>query len=79
MRCKYVGYKEIDYVSKKTGKPVKGKNLYITYPADNVVGIVAEDIYVSSLMDITGLVIGQEMDVFFNRYGSVEQILPVAK
>lgn len=34
---KVVGKQTVDYVSKKTGQPVKGVTLHLTYPDDRII------------------------------------------
>ena len=77
MKCKLVGVKNVDYTSKKTGKQVTGFNLYVTYQAENVDGLVATDFYVRSDFHMDGFVIGDDINVFFNQYGGVDEILRI--
>lgn len=77
MKCTLVGIKEVDYTSKKTGKHVTGKNLYVLYDAENVEGQVATDFYVRSDFSFDGISIGDDMNVFFNQYGSVDEIVAI--
>lgn len=56
MTAKIVGITTIDYVSKKTGKPVLGKSLQIvrkpTPREESTVGLVATDVFISSSTDV---------------------------
>lgn len=76
MKCQLVGIKEVDYLSKKTGKQVTGKNLYVLYEAENVRGQVATDFYVNSEFVFDGISIGDDILVYFNQYGRVDEIEP---
>lgn len=84
MKVRIEGYKKVDYVSKKTNKPVRGWNLYIKRdPSDfevdryGVVGQVCEDIYMPESFDITSICVGFDYDVYYNRFGGVDRIVPV--
>lgn len=81
MKVKVYGYKRVDYVSKKTGRPVKGWNIFITrdstdYERSNYghVGTVCEDLYMPDSFDPTTLFLnGTDYDVVFNRFGGIDQ------
>lgn len=80
MKVVLVGVGRVDYVSKKTGKPVKGWNLYITRQpgiseSQRVKGEIAESLYVPDSFDASGFSVGFTYDVSFNRYGGVESII----
>ena len=80
---KVVGKQTVDYVSKKTGQPVKGVTLHLTYPDDRIIGLGTESVFVSAKSTCYSVVmcleLGDDVDLFYNRYGSVEDIRPVAK
>lgn len=52
MRAKILGFQILDYVSKKTGKPVKGVTLHIAYSMPDIVGSAVKTEYISSQSDI---------------------------
>ena len=74
MKVKVVGVQNVDYVSSKTGEPVKGRTLHCIFPDSQVDGQAADHIFVSDRLQITGLYdlrIGTEVDIEYNRRGSV--------
>ena len=79
MKVEIVGIQGVDYVSRKTNKQVTGTTLHVTYPRDNVEGVVCESIFVSSRssIDLSGIHVGDIVDLSYNRYGSVESLCPV--
>lgn len=79
MKVRIKGYGRVDYVSKKTGNPVKGWNIYIcrepmVSEQSRVTGEICEDLYVSDAFDINKISIGFDYNVTYNRYGGVEEI-----
>lgn len=42
-----IGYRDVNYTSKKTGKPVIGYNVYVTYSGRNVEGVACREFYIS--------------------------------
>lgn len=79
MKCTLVGIKRVDYKSRKTGNQVLGWNLYVNHDTTDsqVQGLVAEDLYCKD--DKTPIVnhlkscVGSEIDVYFDRWGNVEE------
>ncbi len=58
MKVLLIGTGRVDYVSKKTGKEVKGWNLYVTRKpgiseSSRVTGEIAESLYVPDTFDIS--------------------------
>ncbi len=80
MYLNVVGVEVVDYISRKTGQPVKGTNLHCTYPADydstnaKVTGTRVERLYVPERVRVDGIVPGDGVEVYFNRYGSVDSV-----
>lgn len=75
---KLVGFRKFEYTSKRTGQIYPACNLYVTYPPkenSDTVGLVCESIFcpVSSLGTYQPKV-GDEIKVYYNRYGSVDAI-----
>lgn len=73
------GWKRVDYVSKKTGKNVKGYNIYYTRKPNvseeaYITGTVCEDVYVSDNFDMSRLAVGFKYNITYNRFGGVEDI-----
>lgn len=79
---KIIGYRFTSYISKKTGRPVEGYNVYYTYTSTNedVVGEMCENAWFTceafdELKFITaGEVVGSEVDILYSRYGGVKGV-----
>lgn len=81
MKVLLIGTGRVDYVSKKTGKEVKGWNLYVTREpgvseSKRVTGEIAESLYIPDTIDTAFLELGSSYEISFNRYGGVESIQP---
>ena len=80
MQYKVLGVEVVDYTSRKTGRPVKGTNLHCSYPdgADEndtkVDGIRVERLYVPERVRTDGIQPGDMVEVYFNRFGSVDSV-----
>ncbi len=80
MKCLLIGFGRVDYVSKKTGKNIKGWNLYITRQPSvsesvRVTGEIAERFYVPDSFDVNSFSVGSFIDVSFNRFGGIDTIV----
>lgn len=77
-----VGIQKINYVSKKTGAPVVGTRLHCmkSFPdgSTDCEGYSVDSFYCSSIIDLTHVVVGCDIEVYFNRYGSVEFVRVVS-
>lgn len=75
---KIVGKRIVDYVSKKTQQPVKGISLQCITPRNDTEGLAVEQIYISEksamYADLKKAPLDTEINVFYNRYGSVETV-----
>lgn len=76
MKFEILGKEKVDYTSRKTGQPVKGTNLHCTVLEGGKVidGIQVERLYVKETIDCSALSVGDKVEVFYNRYGSVDAI-----
>ncbi len=74
-----VGIEKLNYISKKTGQPVRGTNLHMVYPSttDRVTGNLVERLYFPERIDTSKVSVGDRLDVYFNRYGSVDSFQTV--
>lgn len=72
MYGRVIGYRELNYTSKKTGKPVHGYNVSLTFENSQYVGLQAMDVY-CSVDDLRGYVpaLDDEVVVLYNQYGRV--------
>lgn len=76
MKFEILGREQVDYVSRKTGQPVKGTNLHCTVLEGGraIDGVQVERLYVKETIDCSALHVGDRIEVFYNRYGSVDAI-----
>ena len=74
MKYIVLGKQKVDYVSSKTGQRVQGENLHCKYLQKNVEGEAVEKLYISSNVNSPIVNVGDEIDVFYNRYGSVDEV-----
>lgn len=75
MNSKLVGFRRFQYKRKSDGQIVDACNLYITYPGNvDVVGEVAETIFCKSELVPNDLKVGDNLRVYYNRFGSVESV-----
>lgn len=81
MNMKVVGKEKVDYVSKKTGKPVVGISFHCVCDTNNELfeGMRVDTVFVSSKSPMyeqcLTFPVGCEISVMYNRYGSVESVL----
>lgn len=65
-----IGIKNVNYVSKKTGKNVNGLIVYFSQPIKDGVGLSAGNVFVSQ--DVAGNIVpGDDVKIFYNKYGNV--------
>lgn len=80
MSKKVLGKEKVDYVSKKTNNPVTGITLHCcsNVVSDRCEGQQVETIFVSSKSpmydQVVAFPIGSDIDVMYNRWGSVESV-----
>lgn len=75
MNSKLVGFRRFQYKRKSDGQIVDACNLYITYPGNvDVVGEVAETIFCKSELVPKDLKVGDNLRVYYNRFGTVESV-----
>lgn len=81
---KVVGIKRLNYVSKKTNRPVAGIQLFVLFEQEGVQGHQADTIFVSNTSPCYSkaelVVVGDQVNIYYNRWGSVEglEIAPPA-
>ena len=84
MKVRLVGIKRVDYFSKKNNRQVLGWNLFVTHDTTDpqIEGLVAEDLYCQDdktpVVNSLKPVIGSDIEVYFDRWGNVEEALPLA-
>lgn len=72
-----VGIQKINYVSKKTGSPVVGTRLHCmqSFPeTSDSTGYSVDSFYCSSQVDLANVSCGCDVEIFFNRFGSVTAV-----
>lgn len=72
--AKVVGVENVDYVSKKTGKSVKGIKLHMLDKSDNVIGYVASQEFLSEKVDCS-VKVNDEVQLFYNKFGQVTSVV----
>ena len=75
MKVKVIGIEDVDYISKRTNQRVNGKRIHYVYDIDEKKGFgqKAENSYVSAVI-CNGLAVGDCIELFYNRFGSVSDI-----
>lgn len=74
MKVKVLGIQMVDYVSRKTGNPVKGTTLHSVFKDVNVSGQAVSGIFVSDNLGIScisDIRPGMEVDIQYNNRGYV--------
>lgn len=81
MNMKVVGKERVDYPSKKTGKQVTGIsfNCVMDTNDERFEGMRVDTVFVSTKSPMydqcAAILVGSEISVMYNRYGSVESVL----
>ena len=74
MNFKVIGLKGYDFVNDKTGERVQGIKLYLTYTDDKVNGYACDNVNISLAKFDENIKPGSSVNVFYNKYGKVEQV-----
>lgn len=77
MKVRILGISKVDYVSQRTGEPVKGVSLHSAFKDQNVEGEAVDNIFVSDRLGIVGISSikpGDTVDVEYGRRGSVTNV-----
>ena len=85
MLVKILGGTPVNYFSKKANKQVVGTSLFISYLDKNVIGEKVDNLYFGENSDTyknfgfsdeknISSVVGKSVNVFYNRYGSVDDL-----
>lgn len=79
MRLVLIGIQSISFTN-NNGEEIKGHNLYVTYPDENVQGLKADKIFLKENIKLPqGIKLNQEIDAVFNMRGKIEAIYNVEK
>lgn len=75
-----LGIETVSYTSKKTNLPVKGVKVYYSSKLDPArgIGLKTDNVFVSQNIDFSAQ-IGDEIDILYNRFGSVEEVRLIEK
>lgn len=74
MKAKVLGTQDVDYVSRKTGKPVKGMTFHVSRKHRDVRGEAVSTIFVSNSLgipDLVNIIPGTLIDVEYDERGYV--------
>lgn len=78
-----VGKQKVDYVSKKSGQPVRGLTLHVVGIHNDVEGKAVETLFVSERSEIfkgvAEMPLGTEIRCSYNRWGNIESVVEVKK
>ena len=69
-----IGKEHLDYVSKKTGKNVKGYTLHMTYEKDKCEGLATISEFVSEEIG-KEVFVNQSVQLLYNKFGKVEKVV----
>lgn len=72
---KILGIESVDYYN-KSGKRITGVRLHCSCEDSRVTGVAVESIFVSSSVTTDKYEVGDEIDVLYNKFGSVSRIFP---
>lgn len=71
-----VGIEKVNYENKQ-GRTVNGTRLHMTYDNNRVDGSAVDCVFVGDRVEMPDIQLGDEINIFYNRYGSVESIMKV--
>jgi hypothetical protein len=75
MTSKLVGFRRFQYKRKSDGQQIDACNLYLVSPGGkDVVGEMCEAVFCKSDIVPKDLKVGDNIQVYYNRYGSVESV-----
>lgn len=70
-----VGFQKIDYVSKRTNRPVNGYKLFLCYEDSRITGFGCIDVFVNVDRINREPTVNDICQVYYNRFGSVESVI----
>lgn len=68
-----VGIEKVDYVSRKSGKNVKGVKLHMCGESDNVQGCAVSSEFVPERVECN-VTVGDKVKLFYNKFGQVDKV-----
>lgn len=73
-----VGIRKTSFTAKDSGELIEGVNLYCLVPPDKpgvMAGVMTERLFVTAAKLPPDIKLGDEITVFYNKYGKIEKIL----
>lgn len=73
------GFKPVSYQSKKTGRQVEGVSIYLSSDpiTPDITGKEVKEIYLSKQASAYSPAIGDQVNVFYNDRGYIDDVVPV--
>ena len=78
MKIKVIGTRDLDFNS-NDGSPVKGIQLYVSFPEENVMGEMTDRMFIRDGFALPACKPGDMLEVVFNRKGKPESITLAGK
>ena len=76
MQYKVVGKENIDYISKKTNKQVKGYTLHLTIEKEKCEGVAVLSVFVSDDLGYS-IDLDDNVELYYNQYGKVIKVVTI--
>lgn len=80
MKVNVLGVQMIDYTSRRSGQPVKGVSLHVSFPDQQVKGLAVDSFFISDNLGneyAPSAKVGDVVEIEFNRRGYVCNAYPV--
>ncbi len=73
---KVLGVESVNYVSRKTGNPVSGYRLHLSFEKKGCDGVAVESYFVRNESFADGVPLpGDDVVLYFNKYGNVQSVI----
>lgn len=80
MKVNVLGVQQVDYISKKSGNPVKGTTLHCSFADPQTKGLAVDSIFVSDNLGldfVATIKAGDVVDIMYNNRGYVNDVVLV--
>lgn len=78
MNYTILGKRSVSFTA-SDGKTISGTTIYAGSENDDVEGLMVDKFFVTAeKMPKAGIVVGKDVDIYFNKYGKVDKIIPLA-
>lgn len=76
-----IGFKKVDYISKKDGQPKKGYEVYVesNTPHPSVEGVEVHEFYINAFNSGYVPCVGDKVKPSYNRFGRVDDFIVLAR